>query len=153
VSLVADRTSPVQLAFRADTVTIEAHSDGRARAAESVPVQFSGTDQVISFNPQYLLDGLAAAALCGPSRISAVPDAEPTGHIRLDFTSPAKPALISWADTADAEPDGAAQGDGNGVAGGQSGFDQLTSDGAGQAAARRSPFRYLVVPQRTPATG
>ncbi len=65
VSLVADRATPVQLAFRGDVVVIEAQSDGRARGVESVPARFTGTDQVISFNPHYLLDGLTAAAICG----------------------------------------------------------------------------------------
>jgi DNA polymerase-3 subunit beta len=140
VSLVADRTSPVQLAFRRDVAVIEAQSDGRARAVESVPVSFDGTDQVISFNPQYLLDGLAAAALTGQSRGPAAespaaagpaddaagpPAAAATGpgKIRLEFAGPAKPAVISWID---AEPP------------------------AGQ---ETPAFRYLVVPQRTPAAG
>jgi DNA polymerase III subunit beta len=85
VSLVADRGAPVQLAFRRDVVVIEAQSDGRARAVESVPVTLAGADQVISFNPHYLLDGLDAAALT----------AADVGRIRLDFTSPARPALIT----------------------------------------------------------
>jgi DNA polymerase-3 subunit beta len=96
VSLVADRGAPVQLAFRRDVVVIEAQSDGRARGVESVPVTLSGGDQVISFNPHYLLDGLAAAAL------TAGADA---GRIRLDFTSPARPALITWVPDAEEQPD------------------------------------------------
>ncbi len=131
VSLVADRATPVQLAFRRDMVVIEAQSDGRARAVESVPVSFLGADQVIAFNPQYLLDGLAAAALTGQGRPPAGPDAEPApaaGRIRLEFTSPAKPALISWI-----------EGDGpTGV--GEAAAGQLAETG---------PFRYLVVPVRT----
>jgi DNA polymerase III subunit beta len=107
VSLVADRATPVQLAFRGDVVVVEARSDGRARAVESVPVRFTGADQMISFNPHYLLDGLAAAAICGHGRPPAAdggaePDAAGTGLIRLEFTSPAKPALITWAGS---EPD------------------------------------------------
>jgi DNA polymerase-3 subunit beta len=139
VSLVADRTTPVQLAFRRDVAVIEAKSDGRARAMETVPVSFNGAEQVISFNPQYLLDGLAAAALTSQSRgpaagVSPVPEGgEPgagagspggaAGKIRLEFTSPAKPAVISWIDPeppADPVP---------------------------------AVFRYLVVPQRAPAGG
>jgi DNA polymerase-3 subunit beta len=96
VSLVADRGAPVQLAFRRDVVVIEAQSDGRARGVESVPVTLTGADQVISFNPHYLLDGLAAAAL------TAGADA---GRIRLDFTSPARPALITWVPDSEEQPD------------------------------------------------
>ncbi len=133
VSLVADRATPVQLAFRRDLVVIEAQSDGRARAVESVPVSFAGADQVIAFNPHYLLDGLAAAALTAQGRAPASGDAEPApaaGRIRLEFTSPAKPALISWID-----------GD--------------TPAAAGEQAAAGGPeaFRYLVVPVRVPGPG
>ena len=96
VSLVADRGAPVQLAFRRDVVVIEAQSDGRARGVESVPVTLAGADQVISFNPHYLLDGLAAAAL------TAAPEAD---RIRLEFTSPARPALITSVPTAQGQPD------------------------------------------------
>jgi len=95
VSLVADRGAPVQLAFRGDVVVIEAQSDGRARGVESVPVTLAGPEQVISFNPHYLLDGLAAAAL------TAGTDA---GRIRLEFTSPARPALITWVPDAGGQP-------------------------------------------------
>ncbi|MBO0838735.1 MAG: DNA polymerase III subunit beta [Actinobacteria bacterium] len=90
VSLVADRGAPVQLAFRRDVVVVEAQSDGRARAVESVPVVLAGPDQMISFNPHYLLDGLTAAALTEPGGGDAA------GLIRLQFTSPARPALITW---------------------------------------------------------
>lgn len=96
VSLVADRGAPVQLAFRGDVVVIEAQSDGRARGVESVPVTLAGADQVISFNPHYLLDGLAAAALTTGA------DA---GRIRLEFTSPARPALITWVPEAGGQQD------------------------------------------------
>jgi DNA polymerase III beta subunit, C-terminal domain len=111
VSLVADRASPVRLTFGGGEVAIEAHTDGRARAAESVPASFTGAESVISFNPHYLLDGLAAAAICGAAVRPAAgasrgsdggtgesPAAQPVpGRIRLEFTSPAKPALVTWA--------------------------------------------------------
>jgi len=111
VSLVADRASPVRLTFGGGEVAIEAHTDGRARAAESVGAAFAGPEAVISFNPHYLLDGIAAAAVCGTaarpaagagrgtdagSGDAAAAPPEP-GRIRLEFTSPAKPALITWA--------------------------------------------------------
>jgi DNA polymerase III subunit beta len=124
VSLVADRTSPVRLTFRPDTVLIEARSDGRARGTESVPVSFGGSEQAIAFNPHYLLDGLAAATLSGHDAESGDAPAAGAGRIRLEFTSPAKPALITWA------------GGGEQAAPGEA---------AGQ-------FRYLVVPLRVAAT-
>jgi DNA polymerase III subunit beta len=104
VSLVAERASPVQLTFSPDEVVIEAHTDGRARAAESVRASFTGSEPVISFNPGYLLDGLTAAAISGapvrhhPAVGEAATAEQPEpGRIRLEFTSPAKPALITWA--------------------------------------------------------
>ncbi len=128
VSLVADRASPVRLAFGPGNVVIEAQTDGRARAVETVPADFEGGERVISFSPHYLLDGLAAAAAsAAPARQAAAsrdgdeapPDPE---EIRLEFSAAAKPALITWVGD-----DGSAPGD------------------PGPA------FRYLVVPLRVPA--
>ena len=131
VSLVADRTSPVQLSFRSDTVVIEARSDGRARAVETVPVTFRGEQQAIAFNPHYLLDGLAAAALCAHEGEAGDSAAGSRGLVRLDFTSPAKPALITWAGGEESAPDEKPE--------------------SGSAAS--TAFRYLVVPLRVPAAG
>ncbi len=180
VSLVADRVSPVQLAFRRDVVVIEARSDGRARAVESVPVTFRGTDQVISFNPQYLLDGITAAALSGQGRPAGPADpgdvaAAGAGRIRLEFTSPAKPALISWIDgdamvsaTVDGQPSAdsahtARPGEVSASAGppgpGAQGQGDRAPEGSASArSADRAPagapaFRYLLVPLRVPVTG
>jgi DNA polymerase III subunit beta len=141
VSLVADRASPVRLTFGPGTVALEAATEGRARAAEKVTASFHGDEPVIAFNPHYLLDGLAAAAAAaGPARNQAGAGAAagdeteaapgtagthappaPAATIRLEFTSPAKPALITLA----GEP--------------------------GDEAAPRPAFRYLVVPLRSPA--
>jgi DNA polymerase III subunit beta len=154
VSLVADRASPVRLEFGSGQVVIEAQAEGRARAVETVAAEFHGDQPVISFNPHYLLDGLAAAAAPGHPRPAAEPcdGPEPVGDaregdggeagagepgaghgtsrpadpglLRLEFTSPAKPALISWV-----------QGHGD-------------QDQSGLAGAPQ--FRYLVVPLRAP---
>ena len=145
VSLVADRTTPVQLAFRSDVVVIEAQSDGRARAVESVPVGFAGADRVISFNPHYLLDGLAAAGLTCHAEPAGTGDdgSVAPGRIRLQFTSPAKPALITWV-SGDAS-EGAAEAE-----------DYSVGDIRGPGDAQTeipADFRYLVVPLRTPAAG
>jgi len=102
VSLVAERASPVRLAFGPGVVVVEAQAEGRARAVETVPAEFEGDEPVISFNPHYLLDGLNAAAIDAPARAAEAPadresPRQPGGRIRIEFTSPAKPALITWA--------------------------------------------------------
>ncbi len=165
VSLVAERASPVRLAFGAGEVVIEAQAEGRARAVESVPAEFTGDERTISFNPHYLLDGLTAAAAPGTVRQAPAPgtsrpaapgangpasapgsaqagEAPPEdgghvapahgGRIRLEFTSAAKPAVITWA--SEEIP----------VAGADGG--RSRDDGT----AGRPEFRYLVVPLRVP---
>jgi DNA polymerase III subunit beta len=127
VSLVADRASPVRLTFGSGNVVIEAQTEGRARAVETVPADFEGEERIISFNPHYLLDGLYAASAAparhagGPGDGEEIPPAVP-GRIRLEFSSAAKPALITWAD------------------------DEGLSPGSPAPS-----FRYLVVPLRIPA--
>jgi DNA polymerase-3 subunit beta len=177
VSLVADRASPVQMAFRRGVVVIEARSDGRARAVESVPVTFHGTEQMISFSPQYLLDGITAAALSGHAlsghalsgqgRPHAAGDADVVpapgaGRIRLEFSSPAKPALISWIDgdaTAGAGAHDPVLADsvppaGNGAVTVPAGLDAPGAPGrAEHRPAEAAAFRYLVVPLRVPVVG
>ncbi len=116
-ALVAERAGPVRLTFQPDQVVIEAHAEGRARAAETVGAEFTGPEPVISFNPHFLLDGLTAAAICGAGasadRVPG-PGGDPeagaddaaagAGRIRLEFNTPAKPALITW--TPDEQRDG-----------------------------------------------
>jgi DNA polymerase III subunit beta len=157
VSLVAERGSPVRLVFGDSEVVIEAGSQGQARAVERVPATFAGDERVIAFNPLYLLDGLTAAATpwqdgtgkpgsgadpdeaSGPAR--AATGAGPAGRIRVEFTTSARPAVISW------------------VAGesGQDGEDdEAARTGAERAAAGSDAaapgFRYLVVPLRMPGS-
>ena len=169
VSLVADRASPVQLTFRPGSVVIEARTEGRARAVETVPAEFRGDEPGIAFNPHYLLDGLTAAASPAVRDSAAGQPASPGQHgpgqhgpgqhgpgqhgpgqhgpgqagapgqdgapeeggkppepglVRIEFTSPAKPALITRVTAAE------------GGAGTE----------AGTAAVPE--FRYLVVPLR-----
>ncbi|HEY1644625.1 MAG TPA: DNA polymerase III subunit beta [Streptosporangiaceae bacterium] len=187
VSLVADRTRPVQLTFGPGEVTIEAHTDGRARAAESLQAAFTGSEPTISFNPGYLLDGLAAAAICGAARPQpggpegGTAEPEP-GRIRLQFTSPAKPALITWAgyeadlqhaaaereaaerETAEGETDEGETAEGRAAGGAaartaagdppaeRAGASGPAAAGDSATAGSAPGFRYLVVPQRSSAS-
>jgi DNA polymerase-3 subunit beta len=105
-ALVAERAGPVRLSFGDGEVVIEAHAEGRARAADTVGADFVGDQPTIAFNPSYLLDGLVAAASVGgadqasgsaPASANAQGgQAAESGRIRLDFNTPAKPALITW---------------------------------------------------------
>ncbi len=157
VSLVADRASPVRLTFGSGTVALEAQTEGRARAIERVTASFHGDEPTIAFNPHYLLDGITAAAGSAPARHPARPAGEaadegtadggggaaPDGSggsatIRLEFTSPARAALITLAgDDGDGPED---PGDGD------------AADDS-EAKSPRPAFRYLVVPLRSPARG
>jgi DNA polymerase-3 subunit beta len=128
VSLAADRASPVRLSFGPDGVVIEAQTEGRARAKESVPAVFEGDEKVISFSPQFLLDGLATAALAvpavasGPEAHSDEAAADPLPlQISLEFSGPARPALVT----------------------------RVGDDGL-QPGDPTPAFRYLVVPLRVP---
>ena len=75
VSLVAERGSAVRLSFGAGQVTIEAETQGRARARETVRADFDGREPVIAFSPHYLLDGTAAAGLTAAAPHAGDPDA------------------------------------------------------------------------------
>jgi DNA polymerase III sliding clamp (beta) subunit (PCNA family) len=148
VSLVAERGSPVRLAFGDDEVVIEAGSQGQARAVERVPAAFAGDERVIAFSPHYLLDGLTAAATPaagqGPAKAGgAAEDAGAAsrggapGRIRLEFTSAVRPAVITSVAAEDDDTEGQAGPAAEPSAHGERG----TPD-----------FRYLVVPLRMPGS-
>jgi DNA polymerase-3 subunit beta len=80
VALVAERNTPVRLAFTDGIVTLEAGAGEEAQASEAVEATLEGPEITIAFNPQFLLDGLGA--LTHP-------------YARLSFTQATKPAVIS----------------------------------------------------------
>ena len=84
VSLVAERGSAVRLSFGAGQVTIEAETQGRARARETVRADFEGPEPVIAFSPHFLLDGITAAGLT-----AAAPHAGDAGAGRAEAVPPA----------------------------------------------------------------
>ena len=110
VALVAERGSSVRLSFGLGRVTIEAGTEGQARARETVAADFSGEETAIAFSPHYLMDGLGAALIAAtgaspaadkPRNTEKAQNTETAGSIPdearicLQFTSPTKPALIT----------------------------------------------------------
>jgi DNA polymerase-3 subunit beta len=121
VSLVAERGTPVQLSFASGRVTIVAGTQGQAKARETVPADFTGGDPSIAFSPQYLLDGLTAATAdwrSGAADDGAADDGSGSegtgdgedsatagpGRLRLRFSGPSKPAVITARPAKDASP-------------------------------------------------
>ncbi|WP_106850189.1 DNA polymerase III subunit beta [Blastococcus sp. Marseille-P5729] len=90
VALVAERGTPVQLAFEEGTVTLTVAGDDEGSAEESLPTDLSGDPIRIGFNPHYLLDGLGAVG---------------ADQVRLSFLTSTKPAVLSPVPAEDAEPD------------------------------------------------
>jgi DNA polymerase III subunit beta len=80
VALVAERNTPVRLAFRGDEVILEAGSGDEAQAVEALPVEFEGEEINIAFNHQFLLEGLGAID---------------SDVARLQFTTSTKPAILT----------------------------------------------------------
>jgi DNA polymerase-3 subunit beta len=109
----------VRLSFGHGKVTIEAGTEGQARARETVAADFAGEETAIAFSPHYLMDGLGAALIAAAGATGAAgaadkpqaagkadqagkgqnadkaPPVPDEARIRLQFTSPTKPALIT----------------------------------------------------------
>lgn len=90
VALVAERNTPVRLSFSAAQVVLEAGQGEDAQASEAIEAVLSGSDITIAFNPQYLLDGLSAVG---------------APFVRLSFTQPTKPAVLTGQGEVEAEHD------------------------------------------------
>ena len=90
VALVAERNTPVRLAFSPGQLVLEAGTGDEAQAEEILEAEFSGDDLSIAFNPQYLLDGLAAID---------------SDTVRISFTEPGKPALLTGKPGPDGAPE------------------------------------------------
>jgi DNA polymerase III subunit beta len=160
VSLVAERGSAVRLSFGGGEVTIEAETQGRARAREIIHADFHGVEPGIAFSPHFLLDGIAAAAVTATAPAAGPPGAdapepadgppvthapEPAGGlIRLEFNSSTKPAVITGIRPPAAPPSTP------GTATAPDADPQQPAN-PGDTASDAPDFRYLVVPLRTAA--
>lgn len=90
VALVAERNTPVRLAFSGGEVVLEAASGDEAQAVEVLPADFDGDDINIAFNHQFLLEGLHAID---------------SDVARLQFTTATKPAILTGGKPAEDEAD------------------------------------------------
>jgi DNA polymerase III subunit beta len=83
VSLLAQKTAPLRLAFTPGELTISSQTPDIGEARESMPVAFQGEPIEIGFNPEFLRDG-----------VEAIGD----GDMLLKLISPLRPGLIEGAD-------------------------------------------------------
>lgn len=91
VSLVAERNTPVRLAFSGGELRLEAGTGDEAQAVEVLPATLEGEEVEIAFNPGFLLDGLGAIG---------------SDVARLAMTTSTKPAVITGKPAEDTdEPD------------------------------------------------
>lgn len=80
VALVAERNTPIRLTFSDGQVLLEAGQGDEAQASEALESSLVGEEITTAFNPGLFLDGLNALG---------------TEYVRLGFTHPSKPVLLS----------------------------------------------------------
>ena len=90
VSLVAERNTPIRLAFSEGQVVLDAGQGDDAQASEALEATLVGEDITVAFNPQYLLDGLGALS---------------TPFVRMSFTHPNKPVEFTGQASLDGDDD------------------------------------------------
>ena len=91
VSLVVERHTAVRLSFAEGALTLEGGQGEDAQASEAIEAALTGEELSIGFNPQYLLDGLAAVN---------------APFVKLSLTAPNKPAVITGRSAATSDADG-----------------------------------------------
>ena len=80
VALVAERNTPVRLAFEGSELTLRAGAGDDAQAVEVLEAALDGDAIDIAFNPSYLLDGLSAVG---------------AATTRFSFTQSTRPAVLT----------------------------------------------------------
>jgi DNA polymerase-3 subunit beta len=79
VSLVADRNTPLHIAFTQGEATLSAGGGEDARATEVIEASLHGEDITVAFNPTYLAEGLAVLT---------------TPYVKLAMSHQTKPVLF-----------------------------------------------------------
>jgi DNA polymerase III subunit beta len=90
VALVAERNTPIRLAFSEGQVVLDAGQGDDAQASEALEAHLVGDDITVAFNPQFLLDGLGALH---------------TEFVRMSFTHPNKPVEFTGQGSLDGDDD------------------------------------------------
>ncbi|WP_448070429.1 DNA polymerase III subunit beta [Georgenia yuyongxinii] len=90
VSLVAERNTPIRLNFNEGQVVLEAGQGDDAQASEALQAALTGEPITTAFNPHYLLDGLGALT---------------TAFVRMSFTHPSKPAVMTGQGSLEGDDD------------------------------------------------
>ncbi|MDO4887668.1 MAG: DNA polymerase III subunit beta [Actinomycetaceae bacterium] len=78
--LVVEKNSAVRLSFSEGQVVLEAGHGDNAQTSEALQASLEGEDIVMAFNPSFLQEGLSSAT---------------SPYMRLSFTSPSKPAVLT----------------------------------------------------------
>ncbi len=86
ISLLAQKNTPLRLAFSEGELTISAQTPDVGEASETIPVPFAGEPLEIGFNPEFLRDGL---------------DSVETDELVLKLISPLRPGLIESPEAGD----------------------------------------------------
>jgi DNA polymerase-3 subunit beta len=79
ISLLAQKNTPLRLAFREGELTVSAQTPDVGEASETIPIPFHGESFEIGFNPEFLRDGLESID---------------TEELVLKLISPLRPGLI-----------------------------------------------------------
>ncbi|MDQ4134402.1 MAG: DNA polymerase III subunit beta [Actinomycetota bacterium] len=79
VKLLAREATPVRLALRADGIELTAITQDVGQAQEQVDAKYEGTEMVVAFNPEFLIDGI---------------EATPGDQVLLETMDALKPATI-----------------------------------------------------------
>ncbi len=79
VSIVTDKTVPLRLEFKNNTLSLEAGAGEEAQATEEINILLNGENISIAFNPTFLADGLHAIG---------------TQFVQISFTGSNKPAIL-----------------------------------------------------------
>lgn len=88
VALVAERNTPVRLAFTDGQVGLDAGTGEDAQASEALEAALTGEEITVAFNPHYLSEGLNAFE---------------SKYVRFSFTSAPKPAMMTAQDSIDGD--------------------------------------------------